>query len=131
MKKAFILIVAALLVLLSLCACEETDTDYNISNFDSESRFQVEIEPDNNTSQENNNTEASRAEIQNATFLVKDKKYVYKEKDVVLLDITNETEQNLSITITMTYFDEEGEALKTEERFFEQFAAGYQNYFLF
>lgn len=132
MKKAFVLIAVLLLSLSVLFACEKTDTDYNISNFDSESRFQVEIEPDNNTSQGNdNNTEASRVEIQNATFLVKDKKYVYKENDVVLLDITNETEQNLSITITMTYFDEAGEALKTEERFFEQFAAGYQNYFLF
>lgn len=132
MKKALILISVLLLSLSALFACKETDTDYNISNFDSESRFQVEIEPDSNTSQENsNNTEASRVEIQNATFLVKDKKYVYKENDVVLLDITNETEKNLSITITMTYFDEAGDELKTEERFFEQFAAGYQNYFLF
>lgn len=132
MKKALILISVLLLSLSVLFACKETDTDYNISNFDSESRFQVEVIPPSDTSDESNaDTEASRGEVQNATFLVKDKKYVYKENDVVLLDITNETSENYSITITMTYYDDAGDELKTEERFFEQFAAGYQNCFLF
>lgn len=129
MKRVLSLIT---LLFVLLCSCAAEDTEYSIQSFDSESRIQVAIDRDTDTtSRAESNVGESRQEVANATFLIKDKAYKYQENDVVLLDITNETQQNLSITITMVYYDEAGTEIKTEERFFEQFAAGYQNYFLF
>ena len=131
MKKISIFILLAYSVLL-LCSCAETDTEYSIESFDAESRIEIEVEPAVSAPEEADaSKEESHAEPVNATFLIKDKTYTYRDHDVVLLDITNEAQQNLSITITMTYYDESGAEIKSEERFFEQFAAGYQNYFLF
>ena len=127
MKNAYIFILFMLSVLL-FCSCAEANTEYSIESYDAESRVEIEVETSETS---HTDKEESRSEPVNATFLIKDKKYVYQDNNVVLLDVTNETDQNLSIVITMTYYDQEENELKNEERFFEQFAAGYQNCFLF
>ena len=78
-------------------------------------------------------------------FSIKGKRYTYKGNavmeqwapnvypagEVLLLHVTNETDTNYSATLTVTYLGENGEKIKTEKQTFEQFAAGYQRYFLF
>jgi len=56
---------------------------------------------------------------------------VYPAGEMLLLNVTNQTDTNYSATLTVTYLDENGEKIKTEKQTFKQFAAGYQKYFLF
>ncbi len=78
-------------------------------------------------------------------FTIKGKRYYYKGNDVMsqmtvnvypagemlLLNVTNETDTNYTATLKVTYLNESGEIIKTETQTFKQFAAGYQTYFLF
>ena len=125
MKKTVLFL---LMLCVLLCACKkDVDTDYTIESYDAESRVQV----GQTESTESNAQNASVPENDAGTFLVKDKTYTYGEHDVVLLDVTNETATNYTITIDMTYYDEQGGEIQTETKSFEQFIAGYQNFFVF
>ena len=124
---SYLLIVVICLLAFSSCS-EASNTEYTITDFDSISQVQIEIEQPTDTSAEGS---IPNDETGDATFLVKDKKYTLNENDILLLDITNETEQNYSIKLTVTYYDDKGDELKTDEFSFEQFAAGYQNNFVF
>ncbi len=80
-------------------------------------------------------------------FSIKRKRYYYKGNavmdefnipqtpypagEVLLLNVKNETDTNYSATLTVTYFDENGEKIKTEKQVFKEFAAGFQKYCLF
>ena len=78
-------------------------------------------------------------------FSIKGKRYYYKGNavmdefdarvfpagEVLILNVTNETDTNYTATLTITYADESGKIIKTEKQTFKQFAAGYQKYFLF
>lgn len=70
-------------------------------------------------------------ETPDGSFLVKQKKYSYHEKDLILLDVTNETDKNYTVSIVGSYLDKDGNVLKTETQTVEGFAAKYQTYFLF
>lgn len=65
------------------------------------------------------------------SFSVKDIKYTYEGNDLVILEVKNTTDVNYSVTVTGQYLDENGAVLKTETKSFDQFYAGYRNYFLF
>ncbi len=56
---------------------------------------------------------------------------VYPAGEVLLLNVTNETDTNYSVLLSVTYFDENGEKIKTDSQRFKQFAAGFERYFLF
>ena len=58
-------------------------------------------------------------------------KYPFGGNDVVILTVKNTLETNYSLTATVTYYDADNNPIKTEAQTFDQFAAGYQNYFLF
>jgi len=117
-----------LLLCVFLCACQkDVDTDYTIESYDAESRVQI----GQTESAASDAQHASVPESNAGTFLVKDKTYTYGGYDVVLLDITNETATNYTVTIDMTYYDEQGGELGAETQSFEQFIAGYQNFFVF
>ncbi len=76
-------------------------------------------------------------------FTIYGKKYYYKgnsfndqytgysQGDVLLLTVTNETEIHYKARVKITYLDENGEKIKTQSRAFNQYMAGYTNYFLF
>jgi len=64
-------------------------------------------------------------------FYVKDKKYSYKGNDILILNVENKTEENYTLNIMVTYFDESGKVLKKEGKIFEGFASGWGNHFLF
>lgn len=146
--KKIIALCLALAGIVSLCGClEEQSQDFTISQYDSESRIEINFEdlsvPDkdvnsdtddnskNAENTENQNSNSSPDEPNTGTLLVKDKKYTFEGKDLVIIDVLNESNQNLSITINGKYLDENGNVLKTETQTFDQFSAGYQNYFLF
>lgn len=52
-------------------------------------------------------------------FLVKEKKYVYFEKDVTILEVTNETQENHSVTVTSNYLDANGIGGQTVPIYYE------------
>ncbi len=55
----------------------------------------------------------------------------YGDVSIAVLDVTNKTDKNYSVKITGKYLDENGNVLKTETQEWDQFAAGWQKYFLF
>ena len=114
MKKniALILLFALLAAMLVSCG-EQKSPQHEISDYDSVSA----VAPDD-------------GQI-SGEITVKDKKYVFEGNDVVILDVQNGTDTDLSITINGTYLDESGNVLLTETKTFDQFYSGYQNYFLF
>jgi len=75
--------------------------------------------------------ETMSEEMPDGSFLVKQKKYSYHEKDLILLDVTNETDKNYTVNIVGKYLDKDGNVLKTETQALKGFAAKYQTYFLF
>ena len=115
MKRFLLLLVCCSL----LCGCgTELADDYEIESFDGESRF--ELSPESSAGEEGK-------EGENASFLVKDKKYAYGEEDFVILEVTNESAVDSGLLVEMTYFDEGGTVLGTEEKTAGFFSAGYQN----
>lgn len=119
MKRVLFMLIGCLLFLYS---CSENAT-YSISNYDNESRIQVEFEDTAST-----NTESRSL---TGEFTVKEKKYTFEGTDLILLELTNKTGQNCSVTVNGSYLDKDGNVLKTETQTFDQFAVGYQNFFLF
>ena len=126
MKKAICLLVAASLCLAFLVSCRETETKHEISDYDSVSRITAE----ENDVSGNRTDEVSQAPAE-GEIVVKDKKYVFEGTDLVILEVDNKTNRDYSITINGTYLDENGKTLKTETQTFDQYSAGYKNYFLF
>ena len=114
MKKIFCFF--TVLLTIALCGCSQGDTEYVISDFDSESKVVLET---SDTSDEK------------ASFAIKHKIFKYENTNIALVDITNESSNAYEISITGTYLDEKGNVIKTETQKFEQFSAGYQNYMLF
>ncbi len=55
----------------------------------------------------------------------------YGDVSIALLDITNGTDKNYSVTIHGKYLGKDGNVLKTETQTWDQFASGLQKYFLF
>lgn len=149
MKKNKVLLLFLACCLLCSCSPEQSQ-DFTISHYDSESRIEINLgEPStpasSESSGEDNSEEISGSDSSTntsddsqtpsgeitGTLLVKDKKYTFEGNDLVIVDVTNETNQNLSITINVNYLDASGKVLKEESQTFNQSSAGYQNYFLF
>lgn len=64
-------------------------------------------------------------------FLLKEKKYTFKGANVLIINAQNNTDKNYSVTVEGEYLDSNGNVLKNESWLFEQFAAGYNHYFVF
>lgn len=123
MKKTLVIILTLGLTLAALAGCKDDDTNiYTEASYDSVSEFV----PDNVSGEETENSNSLTGE-----FVVKEKKYVYEGNDLVVLNVENNTNKNYVVTITGTYLDAKGNVLKTENRTFDQFSAGYGNNFLF
>ena len=135
MKKIFILICAILLsALVSSCQGNERKPPENLSDpiesYDNVSVFTPEKD-ESQTESTNENTENSEEEGEDNGLVVKDKKYEYKGKNVVILNVKNQTNKNYSLTVKGIYLDKNGNVLKTETQSSDQYSAGYNGYFLF
>ncbi|MBQ3002582.1 MAG: hypothetical protein IJD82_02505 [Clostridia bacterium] len=141
MKKFLtcIIILAAALTALSGCAEKEDELNiYSEASYDNVSKFVPSTEPDEETSTEHTESTENTSEesvVENAPlsgeFVVKDKKYTFEGNDLVLVSVENQTNKNYSVTITGTYLDKDGKTLKTETQTFDQYYAGFSQYFLF
>ena len=61
-------------------------------------------------------------------LVVKEKKYDYNGANVMILNVENQSNKNLTLTITAKYQDGNGKTLKSETRKIEGFPANYRNY---
>ena len=135
MKKflAVFLIAATALTVFAGCSEEGESSDWNLyseASYDNESKFVPDEESkEDNTSENTENSEQSNP--LSGEFVVKDKKYSFEGNDLVIISVDNQTNKNYSVTITGTYLDKEGKTLKAEKQTFDQYSAGYSNYFLF
>ena len=118
MKKLLTLFLCAVL----LCGCAQEGEVHTISNYDSESNISVALPEVSDTSE--------TAEM-TGDFSVKEKVYDYEGNNIAILDVTNNTNKDLAVTITCTYLDGEGKELGSDTQSFGQYSAGYQNYHLF
>ncbi len=64
-------------------------------------------------------------------FSIKGEKYPYQNNDVLILDVENTTDTHYTATLTVTFYNEAGEAIKTQKKTIEQFPAKYKQPCLF
>lgn len=65
------------------------------------------------------------------SVVIKEKKYSYEDKNIVILDAQNKTLENYIITIKGSYLDGNNNILETETQTFDQFATETQQFFIF
>ncbi len=121
MKKILSVLFFLSLMFLSFASCRNTETPTNT--------------PDDTTEHdifENVGSSILSGDISSAEELsASGKKYTYKENDIVLLSVKNESDSNRTVSVEVTYLDVNNEKIKTDIQTFEGFAAGWQKYFLF
>jgi len=61
-------------------------------------------------------------------LVIKEKKYDYNGANVMILNVENQSNKNLNLTISAKYLDASGKILYAENRMIEGFPANYQNY---
>lgn len=130
MKNIISVVLSILFLVISMSGCtslvDELPEEYNAENivpidkYDNETVFYPN---------ESGNDESG--ESQNERIALKDKKYTFEGKDLIIINAHNKTVNNYEITVTGSYLDKNGNVLKTETQTFDQFATGYQHYFLF
>lgn len=64
-------------------------------------------------------------------FAVTDQRYDYQGETVILLRVRNETEEHASLSIRMTYLNEDGEKIGTDGQTVLGFSADHEKYLLF
>lgn len=135
MRKFIALLLIVSFFALSMSGCASLMEDLQELNgpeeYNAESIVPID-EYDNETvfyPDESGNGESG--EPQNEGITLKDKKYTFEGKDLVIINARNQTSKNYEVTVTGTYLDKDGNVLKTETKTFDQFAADYQHYFLF
>ena len=64
-------------------------------------------------------------------LVIKEKKYDYNGANVMILNVENQSNKNLNLTISAKYLDASGKTLYAENRMIEGFPANYRNYVVF
>ena len=64
-------------------------------------------------------------------FIIKAKKYDYQDNNVIIMNVENQTDDNYTVTVDLTYYDDSGKEITKESQSFEGFAANWQKYFMF
>lgn len=122
---ALCLVFSMTLALLAGCAKKEQTPAGTISGFESQAHFQVD------TSEGESATGDTSREPLSGEFVVSDKKYDYKDGNLVLLYVENQTNRHFNVTIKGKYLDENGETIEEETQTFEGFPSGWSNHFIF
>ena len=76
-------------------------------------------------------TEAPESSQVASGFVAKQKKYDYGENNIIILNVTNQNNDNYIVTITGYYLDSTGNVLKSETQTVQGYVAEYEKYFLF
>ncbi len=61
-------------------------------------------------------------------LVIKEKKYDYNGANIMILNVENQSNKNLTLTITAKYQDASGKTIRTGTRTIEGFPANYRNY---
>jgi len=64
-------------------------------------------------------------------LVIKEKKYDYNGANVMILNVENQSDKNINLTINAKYLDASGKTLYAENRMIEGFPANYRNYVVF
>ncbi len=64
--------------------------------------------------------------VGNGKFVFSEQKFDYKDQNLVLMDVKNETDANYTLKINYVFYDAEGQELLTASKTFEGFASGMQ-----
>ena len=141
MKKIIAVCVILTFIVTFFTGCGgEREPMYSIGDYDNESRFFPVTENPDESSTENQNSESEEpggvsasdnGNYLNGSFLVKDKKYSFEGKDLVILNVENQSDKTYSVTIIGSYLDKDGKVLQTETQTFDQYYPEYSNYHLF
>ncbi len=114
------LLLAALCAAVPLSACSpapEPGDSTPIDSYDTERQFPVE------TAEDETGTVA-------AGFTVKEKLYDFKGESVLIFHVSNESEQNCTLKLRVTYRDENGNAVGKKAQTVRGFAAGHEKYLM-
>lgn len=122
---AILLLFTLLLALLAGCAKKEQIPVGTISDFESQAHISVDT-----SEEEFASGDTSKAPV-SGDFVVSEKKYDYKDANIMLLYVENKTNRHFNVTIHGTYLDENGEVIKEEKQTYEGFPAGWSNHFIF
>ncbi len=114
-----------LLALLAGCAKEEQNPVGTVSDYESQAHIQVSVPEDASTPEEASQTPLT------GEFVVSEKKYDYKNANLMLLYVENQTNRHFNVTIKGKYLDASGKVIKEETQTFGAFPAGWSNHFIF
>lgn len=135
MKKLTALLLAMLFTCCTMISCDK-DAPHEASNSNETTQSETSA-PTEDIIKDYDQDDSQQG------FTIYGKKYYYKgnsfndqytgysEGDVLLLTVTNETDIDYKARVKITYLDENGEKIQTQSKSFNQFIAGYKNYFLF
>ena len=127
-KQLLALLLAATITLALLAGCSKKGVQTpvgTISDFESQAHVQV------GTSEDASASGDTSREPPTGEFVVSDKKYDYKDANLVLLYVENQTNRHYNVTIKGKYLDENGETIQEETQTFEGFPSGWSNHFIF
>lgn len=122
---ALCLVFSMTLALLAGCAKKEQTPAGTISEFESQAHFQPGTSGDESVT-----GDTSKAPV-SGEFVVSDKMYDYKDANLVLLYVENQTNRHYNVTVKGKYLDGNGETIEEETQTFEAFPAGWSNHFMF
>ena len=141
---ATILLLAITLTLFAVCGKEEeTAPQGEVSDMSGEQHFNIGDIMSNSSSSASSETVSTEPSGTTETpstdethewsgeFIITEKKYEYKEKNFMLLNVTNDTGKNCNLTITGTFYDEAGEIVRIQQQTYRNHPTGWSNYFIF
>lgn len=143
MKKLTAIILALLLACGTMIGCDKETPQNKPAGKETTEQGSKETSPAETEPQMDDVIKDYDREDSQQGFSIKGKKFYYTGNesldprsgysagDILILNVKNETTTNYTVQLTVSLFDEEGGKIKTETQEFEQFIAGYQNYFLF
>ena len=141
---ATILLLAITLTLFAVCGKEEeTAPQGEVSDMSGEQHFNIGDIMSNSSSSASSETVSTEPSGTTETpstdethewsgeFIITEKKYEYKEKNFMLLNVTNDTGKNCNLTITGTFYDEAGDVVRIQQQTYRNHPTGWSNYFIF
>ena len=135
MKKLTAFLLAMLFTCGTMISCDK-DASYEVSKGNETTQSETSAQTEDVMADYDQDDSQQGFSIKGKTYYYKgnsfyDHYYEYSAGDVLLLTVTNETKIDYEVTVKVTFLDENGEAVNTQSKSFDQYIAGYTNYFLF
>lgn len=134
MRKIFILVLAALMLITALFGCnnqpvptpnDDTQVQQPETTNPGTTPGGVTNPPSGDTGDTVEYEKTSTYEVGDGQFVFKESKYEYDGNNLVIMNVKNKTSQNYTLTIHYTCYDESGAEVLSETRKYDGFAANY------